>query len=205
MRAPPITDIQFEAAVFTTVDDARQAVYDLLRAGFTADHITVVCSDETKERYFREFEHQKPAGSIAPTAAIAGGTIGAVLGGLSVIASTPATGTLALWVAGPIAALAGAGAVFGSLVGAMMTRGVERELADYYQQAVVDGRILVAAEHSGPHHARRLAEAAQVLAEAGSQPLPLREGYNLPRLQSEIADRLARRMHSKTPTIDHRE
>ena len=124
MRAPPITDIQFEAAVFTTVDDARQAVYDLLRAGFTADHITVVCSDETKERYFREFEHQKPAGSIAPTAAIAGGTIGAVLGGLSVIASTPATGTLALWVAGPIAALAGAGAVFGSLVGAMMTRGV---------------------------------------------------------------------------------
>jgi hypothetical protein len=63
-----------------------------------------------------------------------------------------------------------------ALVGAMMTRGVERELADYYQQAVLDGRILVAAEHSGPHHARRLAEAALVLAEAGAQPLPLREG-----------------------------
>ena len=176
MPAPSTQDIYFEAATFATVDDARQAVRGLLRAGFNADQITVVCSDETKERHFREFEHEQLAGSNTPTAAAVGGTIGAALGGLSVIASTPATGTLALWIAGPIAALAGAGAVFGSLVGAMMTRGVERELADFYQQAVIDGRILVAAEHSGPHHARRLAEAAQVLAEAGAQPLPLREG-----------------------------
>ena len=176
MYAPPVEHIRFEAGVFDTVEEARQAVLGLLRAGFTSAQITVVCSDETKEQHFREFEHEKPAGSNAPMAAVAGGTIGAVLAGLSVIASTPATGTLALWIAGPIAGLVGAGVVFGSLVGAMLTRGVERELADYYQQAVLAGRILVAAEDSGPDHARRMAVASQVLADAGAQPLPLREG-----------------------------
>jgi hypothetical protein len=58
----------------------------------------------------------------------------------------------------------------------MMTRGVEKELANFYQQAVLNGQILVAAEdhsHDGGH---RLATAASILADAGAQPLPLREG-----------------------------
>jgi hypothetical protein len=176
MPATPVQDVYFEAGVFDTVADARQAVHGLLEAGFTPEHITVVCSDKIKEQYFREFEHQKSAGSNTAKAAVAGGTIGAALGGLSAIAATPAVGAMALWAAGPIAGLAGAGAVLGSLVGAMMTRGVEKELADYYQQAVLEGRILVAAEHDGPHHRQRLTDAANVLAEAGAKPLSLPEG-----------------------------
>jgi hypothetical protein len=58
----------------------------------------------------------------------------------------------------------------------MMTRGVEKELANYYQQAVVQGRILVAAEVEDATNESRLAKAAQILAEAGSEPLPMREG-----------------------------
>src|SRR5262249_2088335 len=76
-----------EVGVFSAVDDAREGVQALLAAGFPASEITVVCSDETKERYFREFEHQEPAGTYTPTATIAGGTIGAMLGGLAVVAS----------------------------------------------------------------------------------------------------------------------
>ena len=57
----------------------------------------------------------------------------------------------------------------------MMTRGVEKELADYYDQAVVRGKILVAAEDRNPAGRARLAEAARVLEEAGAEPLPLRE------------------------------
>jgi hypothetical protein len=163
-----------EVGVFNTIDAARNAVHALLAAGFSAGDITVVCSDDTKERYFREFEHQEPAGTFTPTATIAGGTIGAVLGGLAVVASALATGSLALWAAGPISAWAGG--VAGGLVGAMMTRGVEKELANFYQQAVIQGQILVAAEDKGAESGKHLAQAARILSDAGAQPLPMREG-----------------------------
>jgi len=160
-----------EAGVFNSVDEARKAVFALLDAGFTTDNITVVCSDQTKERYFKEFEHQEPAGTFTPAATIAGGTIGAVLGGLSVIASAMATGSLALFAAGPISAWAGG--VAGGLVGAMMTRGVEKELANFYQQAVLEGQILVATEDNDE---ASLAKAAEILSAAGAKPIELPEG-----------------------------
>jgi hypothetical protein len=174
MTKANLQDASFEAGVFSNVDDATRAVHDLLGAGFTTEHITVLCSDETKERYFREFEHQDPAGTYTTNAAVVGGTIGAALGGLSVIASAAATGSLALFAAGPITAWAGG--VAGGLVGAMMTRGVEKELANFYQQAVMDGQILVAAEDHGPHRQESLSRAAKILADAGAIPVSLPEG-----------------------------
>jgi hypothetical protein len=168
-ETPPL-----EAGVFDAVDDARMAVRALLEAGFSRDQITVVCSDETKELYFHEFDHQQPAGTHTPAATITGGTIGAILGGVTVLASAVATGSLALWAAGPITAWAGG--VAGGLVGAMMTRGVEKELANFYQQAVLNGQILVAAEDHGKDRDRTLANAAKILADAGAQPLPMPEG-----------------------------
>lgn len=170
----PIQNLSLEVGIFGSVADARRAVRELLAAGFVQDQITVVCSDETKERYFSEFEHQHPAGTYAPAATIAGGTIGAILGGLTVVASAMVTGSIALWAAGPITAWAGG--VAGGLVGAMMTRGVEKELANFYQQAVVSGQILVAAECHGADCSALLAKAAQILASSGAKPLPLREG-----------------------------
>jgi hypothetical protein len=174
MNNPALDRATIEAGVFSDIEDARRAVHDLLAAGFSKEQITVVCSDETKERYFREFEHQEPAGTYATTATILGGTIGAALGGLSVIASAVATGSLALWAAGPITAWAGG--VAGGLVGAMMTRGLEKELANFYQQAVMQGHILVAAEDHGPDHRASLERAAAILAKAGAKPVPLPEG-----------------------------
>jgi hypothetical protein len=93
---------------------------------------------------------------------------------LSVVASAFATGSLALWAAGPISAWAGG--VAGGLVGAMMTRGVEKELANFYQQAVMKGQILVAAEDHSPNNERALQKAASILADAGAMPLALPEG-----------------------------
>jgi hypothetical protein len=172
----PQTEIDsrpLEVGVFNTVDEARKAVRSLLEVGFTKDEVTVLCSDETKERYFSEFDHQQPAGTHTPAAAAIGGTIGALLGGGAVAATALATGGITLWAVGPISAWFGG--VAGGLIGAMMTRGVEKELANFYQQAVLNGQILVAAEvHSRDSH--RLANAAAILAEAGAQPLPLREG-----------------------------
>jgi hypothetical protein len=174
MTNADLQNASFEAGVFSSIDAATRAVHDLLAAGFTKEHITVICSDDTKERYFREFEHQDPAGTYTTRAVVIGGTIGAALGGLTVIGAAVATGGAALWAAGPITAWAGG--ITGGLVGAMMTRGVEKELANFYQQAVLDGQILVAAEDHGPGHEAGLARAAKILADAGALPVPLREG-----------------------------
>jgi len=168
-----IEKLPVEVGVFRTVEAARNAVFQLLDGGFTAEQISVVCSDDTKERFFREFEHQKPAGTTTPKATVIGGTIGAAIGGLAVVGTAVATGSLALWAAGPI--FAWTGGIAGGLVGAMMTRGFEKELANFYQQAVIDGHLLVAVEDHRDDQTR-LAKAAQILAEAGATPLPLREG-----------------------------
>jgi hypothetical protein len=162
-----------EVGIFDSVDAASQAIDGLLNAGFTRDEITVICSDQTKERYFKAFEHQEPAGTYDAKAVATGGALGAIVAGLTVLASAVATGGLAIFAAGPITA---AGGVAGGFIGAMMTRGVEKELADYYQQAVVKGRILVAVEDDGPGAHSRLTRAAGIFAAAGAQPLALREG-----------------------------
>jgi hypothetical protein len=163
-----------EVGVFDSVEAARRAVQGLLLAGFSKEHITVICSDKTKEQHFREFEHQEPAGTFTPRATIAGATVGALLGGLTVAASAVATGGLTLWVAGPVTMWFSG--VAGGLVGAMMTRGVEKELANFYQQAVESGQILVAAEDHGANSTQMLAKAAKVLADSGAQPMPMLEG-----------------------------
>jgi outer membrane lipoprotein SlyB len=169
-----LSEKPIEVGVFDTVEAAGNAVDGLLAAGFTVDQITVVCSDETKEQFFRAFEHQQPAGSHDARATVTGGAVGALLAGLSIVATAAVTGGVAILAAGPISAVAGG--VAGGFVGAMMTRGVEKSLADFYQQAVVDGRILVAAEDTGPNGEQSLAAAASVLTSAGAKALALPEG-----------------------------
>jgi hypothetical protein len=164
--------------IFATLRAADRAVADLVSTGFTKDQISVVCSNEAVERHFEGFHHEDPAGTTTPRNAAVGGAIGATLGGLGVLAGAAATGGASLLFTGGIAAWAGA--VFGGLIGAMTSRGVEREVADYYDQAVQSGKILVAVdmeEEGNPSvQAQRLAAAEDILADAGAEPLPLREG-----------------------------
>jgi hypothetical protein len=173
MSTTSIESGPIRAGVFATANNAKRAAERLLAAGFTADQIIVACSDHIKDAWFCEFNHQDPAGTFAPQGAVVGGTAGAVIGSLSVLASAVATGSLALWMAGPISALAGGAA--GGLIGIMTTRGVERELANYYQRAVLNGDILVAVDQQDPGGAR-LEQAAEILSGSGARPLSLPEG-----------------------------
>ena len=168
------TEKPFRVGIFPTVDGADRAVDGLLKAGFTKDHITVVCSDEVTERHFHQFEHREPAGTHTPMAAATGSAIGALLGGLATVATVTATGGMGIVIAGPL--FLGTGAVVGGLIGAMTTRGVENELANYYDQAVTRGKILVAAEAHGSGAADTLARAESILHEAGAEPIRLSEG-----------------------------
>lgn len=164
----------FRAGVFGNVTGAEEAVNALLSAGFTVDQITVVCSDELKERHFKMFEHAQPAGTNTPAAAAIGSAVGAALGGIGTAAAGSVISIDAM------AAMSGAGlwtgGVLGGFIGAMLTRGGENELSNFYQQAVQQGKILVAAESHGPDADAELARAAAILADKGAEPLPLREG-----------------------------
>jgi hypothetical protein len=167
-------DRSVRAGVFSSLAKAHRAV-DLLRAaGFTTSQITVVCSDETKEREFHDLEHQKPAGTNAPAAAATLGAVGATVGGLAAGAAGIATGGLPLIVAGGAGLLTGG--MLGGFLGAMLTRGVEKEAANFYDQAVTDGKLLVTVEVDAADAKARLARAESILSEAGAEPLPLPAG-----------------------------
>jgi hypothetical protein len=161
-------------AVFGDIRRADEAVRGLLAAGFTKDQITVITSDKHREGYFSEYMHQLPAGAKTPEAVTAGTTIGTVLGGLAALAGAVTTGGVGLLFAG--VALIPAGAVVGGFVGAMLTQGIEKELAYYYDQAVSKGKILVAAGHHGPNPEQMLEMAEQIFERAGAEPVELPEG-----------------------------
>ena len=167
-------DKPIRVGVYPTIAQADQAVQGLLDAGFTREEISVLCSDPAKEAHFQAFEKEEPAGTYTLPAAATGGAIGATLGGLTAFAGVVATGGIGLLAAGAVGLLSGG--AFGSLIGAMVTRGFEKSAANFYDQAVVAGKVLVAVEVHGPDQQARLATAARVLEAAGAEPLPLVEG-----------------------------
>ena len=174
MNDTPRPKRPLRAGVFETVAEADKAVADLLAAGFTVEQTTVICSADAVQRHFKQYEHQDPAGKHTPAAALTGGAIGATLGGLAAVAGLATAGGAALLVGGGLALWTGG--IVGGLVGAMMTRGFEKELANFYDQEVTRGRILVAVEETDPARAAMLDRASQIFAKHGVEPLPLDEG-----------------------------
>lgn len=167
-------DRPIRVGVFESLPAVEHAVQRLLGAGFTKEEVSVICSDRAVESHFREFEHQQPAGTYTTGTAITGGLLGAALGGLAVVAGAAVTGGGALLATAPIAAWGGG--IAGGLIGAMASRGVERELANFYDQAVTKGKILVAVDIHGHADADRLRLAERILEEAGSKARELPEG-----------------------------
>jgi hypothetical protein len=158
------------AAVFREVQTVEEVTHQLLQCGFTREQISVLCSEEAKERHFRHFEHEDPAGTHTPEAAAQGGAAGAFFGGLVTVGLATATG-LPLLAAGPSFLIGGA--VAGGFIGAMRTRGEEGALADYYDQALTRGDLLVAVEDQEPGNELRLQRAEQIFADAGASSFPL--------------------------------
>lgn len=158
------------AAVLQRVEDVEDVVRQLLDSGFSREQISVLCSDDAKEQHFREFEHEDPAGTHTPQAAAKGGTAGAIFGGLVTVGLTTAAG-VPLLAAGPSFLIGGA--VAGGFIGAMQTRGEEGALADYYDQALTKGDLLVAVEDHESDRRQRLGQAEQIFAAAGAKPFSL--------------------------------
>lgn len=136
--------------LYDDLSNARNAVKDLVQAGFARETISLVAKD-SDGRYATEFEQQKSqSGESLPDdeeeGAITGGIIGGLAGmmlGLGV-AAIPGIGPVIA--AGPLATMllgAGTGTITGSLVGAIAEWEVPNEEAEYYAERVQQGRTLV--------------------------------------------------------------
>lgn len=159
---------------FGTVAAAARAVQGLLDAGFEKEHVSVVCSDRAKKAYLSEFEHDRPAGSTTTFAATAGAVVGGLAAGLLAISGLVALEGEGLLVVALL--FAGMGAALGTFVGAMMSRGVEHEVANFYDQSMTDGEILVAAEIERGGSLVMLDRAERAFEDAGARPITLSQG-----------------------------
>ena len=153
-------------------------MHRLFQAGFTESEVSVIVPKshrgEVDEEVGAHVEVEK-AGSHTLAAAGAGGAIGALLGGLTAAAGITASGGIGLLIAGPLLGAAGGGAA-GGFIGAMSTRLVEPEIADYYDQALQRGMVLVAVEKEDGAIGPPLETAERIFKDAGAEPIDLREG-----------------------------
>lgn len=171
---PSTAERPVRVGIYHNFEQADRAVAELARAGFSKNHISVICSDEAVREHFPKQVRKEPAGDHALAGIAAGSSIGAVLGGLIGVTALTTGAGLPIVAAGALGAASGA--LAGALPGVMSTRGVTKEMANYYDQAVEQGEILVAVEDEGKDSAERLARAEGILRETGARPIELPEG-----------------------------
>jgi hypothetical protein len=163
-------DIPNRVGFFATVAQADKAVRDLRAAGFTEDQLAVICPEGCKDQ-FADLRHPDPPGSHGVKAAVEGGAIGAALGGIALVAAAVATGGTGLLTAIPV--LIGGGAIAGGFSGVITREGYGEGVAEYYEEAVHQNKIVVGVEDEGPENAAHLAEAERILAADGAKlPAP---------------------------------
>lgn len=164
-EAHPFRIHPIQVGVFERLTDAQLALERLARAGYRTDQVSLICPQCEPADGLGLEEPESPS-EHAARGALGGGGVGAFLGGLVALIGITTTGGAPLLAAGAVALGAGGGAVAGGLVGAMLGRGADEDVGDFYDQSLERGKILVAVENASP---ARLEEARTLLAESGAQ------------------------------------
>jgi hypothetical protein len=135
--------------MFRDRDSVERAYGSLTGRGYTTDDVTLLMSDEARQRHFgagaRDTELGSKAAEGAGVGAALGGGVGAILAGLAA-AGTIALPGIGLIAMGPIAAaLAGGatGAIGGGLLGALIGSGIPEERAKEYESGIREGNIVM--------------------------------------------------------------
>ncbi len=152
------------AGVFETVEAARRAIDHLRNAGFERREISVVCTEAQVAPELKEYVDQHPSGPRSAGRALTRG--GLVYGVLALVGVAVAAITAIL--VGLVAAFIVLGvslgiallSVFGSI---MVSRGSERELADFHAHNLEPGQLLVAVDLADDAPPQKSAAADQVL------------------------------------------
>lgn len=135
--------------MFRDRDSAENAYRSLSDRGYGKDDVNLLMSDETRKKHFSDDGADTELGNKALEGAAVGagigGTIGAILAGLTAVGSLAIPG-VGLLVAGPIAAAIaglGAGAAAGGLIGALVGLGIPEERAKAYEKGIKEGGIVM--------------------------------------------------------------
>jgi hypothetical protein len=153
---PPTQGGKIVSAIFHDAGDAEQAYRKTAELGYTDDEITVLMSQQARDRYFPservEIEHGTKALQGTGVGGAVGATVGAIAGVIAAIGTVVAIPPLGLVVVGPLAAAlagAGAGSITGGLIGALVGAGISEDHAKVYKTAIEKGGIvLTIAPHS---------------------------------------------------------
>ncbi|MCB5186765.1 hypothetical protein LG200_01955 [Methylobacillus caricis] len=156
---------QTVTGLFNDQESAEQAYLSATNAGYRADEIDVVMSEETRERFYGKNKTlETEVGNKSAEGAAIGGAIGATAGAIA--AAIAATGTvlalpgLGLVVAGPLAAAiagAGAGGVSAGIVGALIGWAIPEDRLKEYEEGVSKGGILIGVRSRNEDDSQRLA------------------------------------------------
>ncbi|MDT8306263.1 MAG: general stress protein [Anaerolineae bacterium] len=135
-------------ALYDNLEDARDAVDELVEAGFSRSDISLVARDVTGEygTYVDEYDDAEEVGEAAAGGAVGGAVVGGLMGLLVGLGAFAIPGLGPVIAAGPVAAsLAGAGigAATGGLLGALVEWGIPEAEAGYYAEGVRRGGTLL--------------------------------------------------------------
>ncbi|WP_182868018.1 DUF1269 domain-containing protein [Stieleria mannarensis] len=152
-------------AEYSNERDFQTAIEVLEKARYSEEEVSIVKHAGDKQLSELDGTEDKTPTSMsgektAAAGTIAGGTLGAALGTMTLMGP--------LLVAGPLLGM-GAGAVGGGLLGAVKSWGVDDEVAESYQAKVRNGSILVIVTGAD----LRLTEANQILKTTGPVSLEM--------------------------------
>ena len=146
--------------LFPDRESAESAYGSLTKRGYGQDDVSLVMSDETRDKHFkgdnRETELGNKALKGAGVGAGIGGAVGATLAAIAAIGTTLALPGLGLLVAGPLAAAlagAGAGGATGGLIGLLVGAGIPEERVKDYEEGIKKGGILMGVSPRTPEDA----------------------------------------------------
>jgi len=134
--------------IFNDKESSEGAYQSLRDRGYSDDDINVMMSDETRNKYWgndndnADSELGTKAAEGTGYGSAIGGTLGAIIGGISAIGTNLVLPGLGLVVWGPIAAAlagAGAGGLTGGLAGALIGWGIPEDRAAAYEQGIKNG------------------------------------------------------------------
>lgn len=150
------TDDKLLTTLFKNPKNAEKAYDFLISEGYDKNDITVIMSDETRNKNFigADIPHESLASKAVEGMGVGGaigGTIGAIAAAVAAIGTTLAVPGLGLVIAGPIAAAfagAGAGSAVGGMIGALAGAGIPAEQAKLYEDEIKTGGILIGVKAS---------------------------------------------------------
>lgn len=147
------TNERMMTALFRDGEMADKALQELLDRGYSRDEVSVLMSEDTRNRYHGAVTDGDPGNeNRVPDEKVAdltlGTTLGTLIGGMigAVVAASVATAGFGLILLGPIAATAfgaTAGAAAGGLAGNLVARGMPESTAHGYEQGLREGGIVL--------------------------------------------------------------